>query len=340
MSLAQQRERKSTEDVLASYMNENKLFIHYQPIVDIHKESVIGFEALTRFPPSTYFKSPVELFQFADQTNRLFQLEKHTRELAIDSITAHLKNEQQLWVNLTPNVIHDDSFSPGFTHAVLKNTELNPDQIVFEITEHSAISDFQSFRKLLTHYREQGFKVAIDDVGAGYSSLQMISELKPDYMKIDRSLITDIDQFRGKQYMVEALQHIGKKLGAGIIAEGVETEGECLQLIQMGISLMQGYYFAKPGYPPPPLPKSISEHLKQQRNNKMFPLRIDEWTTFSELMTWISAYQGSYDHLSALIHGPNGKEVIPLTEVVRFVTFYHTKKEATVWTHLQSWLNK
>ncbi len=193
MSLAQQRECKSSDDVLASYMNKDKLYIHYQPIVDLHKESVIGYEALTRFPPSAYFKSPVELFQFADQTNRLFQLEKHTRELAIDSIIPHLQERQQLWVNLTPNVIHDDSFTPGFTHTILKNTGLNPDQLVFEITEHSAISDYQSFRKLLEHYRKQGFKVAIDDVGAGYSSLQMISELKPDFLKIDRSLITNIN---------------------------------------------------------------------------------------------------------------------------------------------------
>ncbi|REJ08477.1 EAL domain-containing protein [Halobacillus trueperi] len=336
MSLAQQRERKSSEDVLTSYMNEDKLFIHYQPIINIHKESIIGFEALTRFPVSAYFKSPVELFQFADQTNRLFQLEKHTRELAIDSILPYLQEKQQLWVNLTPNVIHDDSFIPGFTHAVLKNTGLNPDQIVFEITEHSAISDFQSFRKLLEHYRKQGFKVAIDDVGAGYSSLQMVSELKPDYLKIDRSLITHIDQFREKQYMVEALQHIGKKLGAGIIAEGVETEGECLHLIQMGIFLMQGYYFAEPDYPPPPLPVSISEQLNLQRNSQMFPLKIGEHTTFSELMTWIMAYQGSYDHHFALIHVPNRKEVLPLTEVVRFVASHGTKKKETVWPHLRS----
>ncbi|MBX0357090.1 EAL domain-containing protein [Halobacillus sp. Nhm2S1] len=337
MSLAQQRECKSSEDVLASYMNEDKLFIHYQPIVDLHKDNVIGFEALTRFPPNASFKSPVELFQLAAQTNRLFQLEKHTRKLAIDSITPYLQKDQQLWVNLTPNVVHDDSFTPGFTHTVLQNTKVNPAQIVFEITEHSAISDFQSFRKLLEHYREQGFKVAIDDVGAGYSSMQMISELKPDYLKIDRSLITHIDQLREKQYMVEALQHIGKKLGAGIIAEGVETEGECHHLIQMGVSLMQGYYFGKPDFPPPPLPRFISKQVEQQRNNQWFPLKIDEHTTFSELMRWISTYEGSYDHRFAMNDTPVGKEALALTEVVRFAASHSEKKEELIGSHLRSW---
>ncbi|MEC3882298.1 EAL domain-containing protein [Halobacillus sp. HZG1] len=335
MSLAQHREHMSSEDVFATYMKEDKLFMHYQPLVDIHKECVIGYEALTRFPPNASFKNPVELFQFADQTNRLFQLEKHTRELAIDSIAHHLHEEQQLWVNLTPNVIHDQSFTPGFTHTVLKNTGVTADQIVFEVTEHSAISDFQGFRKLLEHYRKQGFKIAIDDVGAGYSSLQMISELKPDYLKIDRSLITDIDQFREKQYMVEALQHIGKKLGAGIIAEGVEREGECLRLIQMGISYMQGYYFAKPGYPPPPLPRSISEQLKQERNSKKFPLKIDKWTTYSEILTWISSYHGNYDNHFALIQGSNGNKVLPITEVVRLVASCDNKMEGKIWPHLR-----
>lgn len=342
MTIAQQNERVFTpvRDQLSSYIQNNRLFVHYQPIVNISTETIQGYEALTRFPESKPFTSPVELFEFAAQTKRLFQLEKHTRELAIERIVPFLKKDQQLWVNLTPSVIHDPEFTPGYTHSVLKRTGLNPDQVVFEITEHSAITDFKSFRHLLEHYRSQGFKVAIDDVGAGYSSLQVISELKPDYMKVDRSLISDIHHYKEKQYMLEALQQIAQKMGAGIIAEGVETEDECIQLIHMGVEKMQGYFFAKPAFPPPPLPIKLTEQLKDKRNVTLFPLKITEEMTFSELFAWIATYQGAYDYPFAIMQSTHTKAIIPLIDIIRFLGIHWRSMQTQVWPSLLDWWKK
>ncbi|WP_226577001.1 EAL domain-containing protein [Halobacillus litoralis] len=325
---------------LSSLIQNNHLFTHFQPIVNITEERIQGFEALTRFPMNDSFKSPIELFQLADSTGSLFQLEKHTRKLAIDRISPYLQSHQQLWVNLTPTVIHDRHFTPGFTHSILEGTNISPEQIVFEITEHSAIKNFSSFKRLLNHYRKQGFKIAIDDVGAGYSSLQTISELKPEYLKVDRSLISDIHVESEKQCMVEALQQIGTKMGAEIVAEGVEKDEECLQLIHMGIELLQGYYFAKPGYPPQSLGSKTTRRLRNKYNESRFPLTIYEETTFEDLVYWISQYQGPVDHRFVIMKSHHTKAVIPLNELYRFMGNHWSEKESEAWPLLLHWMKK
>ena len=260
----------------------------------------------------------MELFQLADEMNQLFQLEKQTRELAIQLMSNHLHPHQKLWVNLSPNVIHDKNFTPGFTHSVLKDSNISPNQIVFEITEQSAITDFESFRDLLNHYREQGFTIAIDDVGAGYSSLQAISEIKPDYLKVDRSLITDIHKSSEKQFMLEALQQISSKMGSTLIAEGVETEQEFSQLMMMGVEVMQGYYFARPTFPPPEVPPSLMVPKNAYNKEHQAPLRINSSMTLNDFFYWLKDYTGPIDQQLVIIETEKMRAAIPLQEVIRF----------------------
>lgn len=340
MSVAQQIKpfSDSAKRELLHWLNKRQLSMHFQPIVHTPSRTIQGYEALTRFPKSKHLRNPVELFQLAEQMNQLFHLEKHTRELAIELMVDHLSSKQKLWVNLSPNVIHDQAYTPGFTHSVIEKTSLKPNQIVFEITERSAITDLSSFRLLLNHYREQGFTVAIDDVGAGYSSLQTISEIKPDYLKVDRSLVSNIHSLSEKQYMMEALLQISSKMGSSLIAEGVETNKEFSKLSSMGVEMMQGYYFAKPTFPPPEVPSSLMAPTYHYANGDRSPLIISDSTTLQDFFAWLSEYTGTLDHQLVTIETDKIKTSLPLQEVIRFsAQSMVSPHDQPLWRELISW---
>ncbi|HEX7808130.1 MAG TPA: EAL domain-containing protein, partial [Thermoanaerobaculia bacterium] len=117
---------------------------------------------------------------------------------------------------------------------------------VFELTERAAIEDYVSFRKLLNEFREKGIEVAIDDAGSGYASLEAIAALAPDYLKITKSLVSTLADEPIKQDLVKMLVELGGKINAKTLAEGIETEEEFQVCRELGIDLLQGYYFAHP----------------------------------------------------------------------------------------------
>lgn len=125
---------------------------------------------------------------------------------------------------------------------------LNPSDVVLEITERSAIEDFKLFREALAHYRNQGYFIALDDVGAGYSSLQSIAELHPDFLKVDRSLIMNVNQDPTKWALLETFVTFSKRIGCQVIAEGVETGEEMRTVVQLGVDYIQSYYIGRPHF--------------------------------------------------------------------------------------------
>ena len=133
-----------------------------------------------------------------------------------------------------------------------------PDQIIFEITERTAILDYEHFNQSLNHYRQQGFGVAIDDAAAGYSSLQAIAELHPNYIKLDMSIVRNLDRNPIKQTILESLARLARGINSKVVAEGVETVEELAMLIKLDIDYAQGYYLARPAYPPPELPPEVA----------------------------------------------------------------------------------
>ncbi|UOQ43414.1 EAL domain-containing protein [Halobacillus salinarum] len=328
-----------THHQLMQWLMQKQFSIHFQPIVHVPTHTIQGYEALTRIPSNENIKNSEQLFQCAVEANQIFRLEKLTRELAIDWIEPYLHSNQKLWVNLTPAVIHDESFTPGFTHSVLKKSKISPAQVVFEITEQSAAKDLKGFRMLLNHYRDQGFQIAIDDVGSGYSSLQLISELKPDFLKVDRSLVTNINQLPEKQYMLEGLQHISYKMDSLLIAEGVETEKEFNQLTSMGVQYIQGYFIAKPAFPPPKLSFSLI-HNMQSKHKIRFSLTINERTTLHDVVHWMTEYEGQFNQSFALVDTINVRAVIPLLDIIRFagsLLLSLGEWEQPVWEKLLEW---
>ncbi|REK69414.1 EAL domain-containing protein [Paenibacillus paeoniae] len=235
--------RKALQHILA----ERLIYPVYQPIVALGEEPVVfGYEALTRLRDSSEFHGPVELFRFAGEAGRMYSLDRMAREEAIGGCVK-LEPNQKLFINVMAQIMEDPSFSPGQTLSFLEAHHLKPNQIVFEITERSSIEDYPAVKKALQHYRKQGYQIAIDDVGAGYSSLQSIVELRPDYLKIDRSIIHRIHRDDVKAHILHTLQEVGAKLGVPLIAEGIERQEELDVLTRMGVQYAQGYYLGRPG---------------------------------------------------------------------------------------------
>ncbi|BDQ32781.1 diguanylate phosphodiesterase [Pseudodesulfovibrio portus] len=223
---------------------------HYQPIHDFQSDSILGWEALARGPEGSAFRSPVMLFETAEQLGRLFALEKQCREAAFQNV-GELKDGQKLFLNIHPKTMADPAFTPGQTLALMEQAGLTPNHIVFEITERHSVQDFDLFYRTLDHYRSQGFQVAVDDAGAGYAGLSLIAELQPDYIKLDKSLITDIHKDPVKRALVETTVTFADKIGSRIIGEGIESKAQAICLKDIGVHCGQGFFLARPAVPKP-----------------------------------------------------------------------------------------
>ncbi|MCU6794607.1 GGDEF domain-containing protein [Paenibacillus sp. WQ 127069] len=217
----------------------------YQPIISLKDGTVFGYEALTRGPENSPFHSPMKLFPFAEEEGFLYTLEKLAREMAIKG-AFFSRNNEMLFINISAAILQDPHFAPGKTLELLQARGLQPGNIVFEITERSSIEDFTTTKRILDHYRNQGYRIAIDDAGAGYSSLQAIAELQPDFIKIDRSLVHHIHLHKNKEYIVETFVSFADKLNISLIAEGIESQEELQLLTRMGIHYVQGFLLGKP----------------------------------------------------------------------------------------------
>jgi EAL domain-containing protein (putative c-di-GMP-specific phosphodiesterase class I) len=244
----------------------NNLTTHYQPIVSFHTGLECGYEALTRGPVLTSFHKPNKLFYHAEIEGLLYPLEKLAHELAVKHSKAFIQKNQKLFLNLNPKVIYDLSFTPKYTISLLEQYHLKPSNIVFEITERTVIDDFTAFKKALHPYRNQGFQIAIDDAGTGYSSLQSICELNPDFIKVDRSLIKNIHEYKIKENMLEAIVTFAKKMNSKVIAEGIETLEELQKVIDLNIEFGQGFLLARPSYPVQPISENVKLNIMKSNN--------------------------------------------------------------------------
>ncbi|MEM8963176.1 MAG: EAL domain-containing protein, partial [Acidobacteriota bacterium] len=214
------------------------------------------FEALSAPPSDTSFSSPEMLFSYAEETDRIVELERLCRREAVmrsgrwtPRVASRLEAENpKLFLNCS---------APAFTDPELCETLIaltgavgyRPDDIVLEVTERVAITEWQAFQTALARVRRAGLKVAIDDMGSGYSSLHAVAEIEPDYLKFDLSLILNIHRSRIKRNLLESLVLLADKISARTIAEGLECEDEFETVRRMGIEYGQGYLFARPAPP-------------------------------------------------------------------------------------------
>ena len=233
-------------------LDTGRLDVLYQPIANLGSGRIIGWEALSRGPEGGYFHSPFALFDFAEQVGGVFQLEKAYRERAVRDF-GPVSEDRKIFINIHLQTLLDPDFTAGETLRVLEGTGLRPGNVVFEVTERHAIRDFPLFQSTLKHYRDQGFKVAVDDVGAGYSGLWSMAEIVPDYIKLDFSLTRDIDTHPIKRGLVKTFLSFAENFDCEVIAKGIERETELTSLIAMGVHHGEGYCLGRPANPKPEL---------------------------------------------------------------------------------------
>lgn len=240
----------------------------FQPIIETRSGEVFGFEALARILGSTCFNNIADLFPFAEKIGQLYPIETLCRRQAITSFSKVSQNKEMLFLNINPQVLIDPEFASGHTRKLLSEQGLAPTDVVLEITERSAIEDFSTFRDALDHYRSQGYLIALDDVGAGYSSLQSVAELHPDFLKIDRSLIQGVNADPIKWALLETFVTFSKRIGCRIIAEGVETAEEMRTVVQLGVDYVQGFFVARPTFERESINPAVMEILDPKRRLK------------------------------------------------------------------------
>lgn len=288
-------------------LDKAELTAHYQPIVRLEDGEIYGYEALTRGPQGSYFASPLRLFDFAENEDSLYSLERISRERAIQSFSA-VNPAQKLFINMNANVINDPQFTPGKTLQLLEQMNLTPQNVVFEITERQSVDDYATLTRTLNHYRKQGYRIAIDDAGAGYSSLQAIAELRPDYIKIDRSIIHDIDRDKVKEILLETLVVFAQKMNCQIIAEGIETYEELKKAIRLGVHFGQGYLLGRPNPELIPVPGEVVAIINRHQTDEPVetgssltigniarPAKVfDEKTVVAEVVDYFTQFESEY----------------------------------------------
>jgi EAL domain-containing protein (putative c-di-GMP-specific phosphodiesterase class I) len=217
----------------------------YEPIVEVASRTVFGYEALARGPEGSELHSPAALFSTASEEDLLFQLDGLCRQSALDG-ARDLPGGAKLFLNVRPTTIHDPNFRAEALCRTLERCRLAPADLVFEISEQESIGNFAIFREVRDYYRKLGFQIALDDTGAGYASLEAVMELSPDFIKVDRAFVHRIDEDPARQELLRALRSVADRIGARIIAEGLDTLEELETLGKLGIPFGQGWLFGKP----------------------------------------------------------------------------------------------
>ena len=217
----------------------------FQPIVDLSSNQVHGFEALARGPSRSALESPLALFSLATKTDLLFELDQVCRRKSVQH-AAKLASPCKLFINTLPFSIRDPQFQGKFLLELLEGSELLPERIVLEVTETLAIDDYTAYLEEMQYFSDMGFLTGIDDLGTGYSGLERVVQLRPDYLKLDMLMVRDIDTSVVKQDIMRAFCAMAKNIGAAVVAEGVETKQELETVREVGVDYVQGFYLARP----------------------------------------------------------------------------------------------
>lgn len=250
---------------LRRIMADGLLFPVFQPIIDFRVRAILGYEALIRGPQASSLHRPDQLFAAARRAGFSLELEHLCRESSLRAFAAQ-RLGGRLFLNVTPGCLLDEKLMNGHTRALLGELGIAPNRIVIELTENQQITDMPGIQEALLNYRGRGFQIAIDDLGEGFANLRMWSELRPEFVKIDKHFVHGIADDRIKYHFVRAMQDLAEICNASLIAEGIERPEDFACIRDMGIACGQGYFIARPeAYPARQLSAAVIAALAQQR---------------------------------------------------------------------------
>ena len=271
-------------------INEKKIKSIFQPIVFLKTGEIVSFEALSRITLESCTLNIEELFKIANTLEQSWKLDQLCRKCAIKA-SQQMPSGKKLFINVDANILLDQDFVQGFTKEYLKKYHLDSNNIVFELSETTSIEDKHLFKQAVRHYRSQGFEIAIDDVGSGYSNLNRINHTQPEYLKLDRELIQDIHLNKDKHTMVEVMVNYCKEMNYKLIVEGIETKEELECLIQLGVEYGQGYYLKKPIDNFEDLLPSVKETIKKLYNKYKKTLDVPTIDSLCHFPCTLKTYQ-------------------------------------------------
>ena len=240
---AEQQKKKQLIRELRDIIRRKRVTTLFQPIVRASDASVFGYEILTRGPAGSSFRNSDMLFSFAREAKLAWALEAIALEGALKRLRQVDLLDRKFLLNLEAEMFGESEFR---IHEMVSFFAEHRGHFVFELTERAAIEDYGQFRELLQEFRAKGIEVAIDDAGSGYASLEAIAAIAPDYLKITKSLVSTLADEPIKQDLVKMLVELAGKINARTLAEGIETVEEYETCRDLGIDLIQGYYFAHP----------------------------------------------------------------------------------------------
>lgn len=230
---------------LKKIIEERQLSARFQPIIQMSDGLVLGYEGLIRGPSDSPLHSPIHLFQAAAEHNLSVTVEHLCRRIVLEQFKL-LNLPGKLFLNVSPECLLQRDAKHGDTLNYIHELGINPENVIIELTEYQPTHDYALLHEAVLHYRQMGFEIAIDDLGEGFSSLRLWSELHPEFVKIDMHFIHGIDKDAVKQQFVRSIQGIAEKSGSRVVAEGIETQAELITLRDLGIAFGQGYHIAKP----------------------------------------------------------------------------------------------
>lgn len=256
-SIESQKARHEMEDRIHSVLQGNALAMVYQPIYKINENRIVGFESLARFNAEPR-QTPDVWFGEAAQVGLGATLEIEAAKRAFRGIPK-IAGDYYVAINLSPDTIRNAAFKDLFT-------DIPIERVVLEITEHAAINFYTDVVTALRSLRDKGLRLAVDDAGAGYSSFRHILSLAPDIIKLDMSIVRNIDVDNSRRALAAALMGFARSTGSAVVAEGVETASELLALRDLGINNLQGYLLGKP------MPIEVAASLLATQSEQ--PIRI------------------------------------------------------------------
>ncbi len=238
-------QKTSTRTELLEIIRERRLSARFQAIIDLSKGEILGYEGLIRGPSDSILHSPIKLLQAAWENNLTVDVEHLCRRIVLEQFQA-LNLPGKLFLNVSPECLLQKDAKHGQTLDYITSLGIDPKRVIIELTEYQPTHDYVLLQEAVAHYRRMGFQIAIDDLGEGFSSLRLWSELKPEFVKIDMHFIQGIDKDPVKMQFVRSIQSIALQSDTKVIAEGIETHGELIAVKQLGVSCGQGYHIAKP----------------------------------------------------------------------------------------------
>ncbi|MCT7949849.1 EAL domain-containing protein [Ancylothrix sp. C2] len=249
-------------DWLLDMLANERITSYFQPIVYTEDTSqIFAYEALLRgIDENNSVIAPGRIFAQAESAGLIFQLDALARSSAIKQGSLHGIKEH-LFINFSPTSVYDPTTCLRMTVRAIDEADFSHERIVFEVAESEQPPDISHLTKILKFYQDAGFLIALDDFGSGYSNLNLIHQLRPDFVKLDMHLIRNVHQDPYKALITEKLLEIAHQLEIKTIAEGIETEEELHWLRERGTTFVQGFLIAKPSTPPVATTPKFSEKM-------------------------------------------------------------------------------